>query len=192
MKRKIADQDDETKIYKTKKRKTTKHRVAIPTPVRRKLPQTSTCSYENCLSHASFGITDTSARFCSAHMPEGSTNVVLPKCSKPGCAKNAYYSNENRTVPFVCRRHATTGMINITTRNVVIKCSRPQCDKKALYNFPGNSTPIYCCPHSAEGMTNVKYRKCAILNCRDNAITANPSGFSLFCTRHIMSYFGQH
>lgn len=136
------------------------------------------CEADGCTTHAGCNYEgETLGRFCSAHKLDGMVNVLVRKCTYPGCTKCASFGV---TSTVRCKTHAQPEMKNLLQK----VCEHDACEITASYALPG-TRPAVCQKHASPGMVCVIGRTCDHLGCTSRSRNYDvPGGNGRFCTRH--------
>lgn len=93
------------------------------------------------------------ARYCAAHAPTGSVNVVAVRCRHSGCSVQPSFGREGAgELAIFCARHRKQGMTDVRNpRCLAGGCvAQPRCGKE------GDRRPTFCLRHAEPGMVNVR------------------------------------
>ena len=104
------------------------------------------------------------------------------RCSHhDGCTRIACYGMAGSKKAEFCFKHATKGMINLTTK----KCGHPGCNTGPRFGIAGTKEVKFCARHAKEGMINVTGKRCGHPECttRANFGMAGSKEYD-FCARH--------
>ena len=108
------------------------------------------CSFEDCVTRASFGPPNGKAECCSKHKGKGYVNLKYKRCSSNDCNTLALFGLPGGR-PAWCSVHRAKGAVDLVNST----CLDPYCTKRPTYNEPGKQ-PIACYKHRSLNMVNTK------------------------------------
>ena len=110
----------------------------------------------SCKSTASGGQEEAwgAAKYCAAHAPQGSVDVVSMRCREPGCTTQPSFGREGSGEPAMfCARHRKKGMTDVKNP----RCWMVGCVAQPRFARKGDVRPTSCLKHADPHMLDVRY-----------------------------------
>eukprot|EP00808_Paulinella_micropora_P007132 g28957.t1 len=139
------------------------------------------CQHPTCTTVATFGVPNTkSARFCSAHMEKGMSNLRVRACAAEDCHTRPAFNHPGVKTPMYCSSHKKEGMINVRQK----ACAEEGCLSRPRHGTQGGKAQ-YCAKHKAKGMDNVVGKMCEGPACKTIPSFNVPGVWTpRFCAKH--------
>ena len=138
------------------------------------------CGHAGCTKKPAYALIGDAegTRWCGAHAPPGSRDVVSRRCQHPGCFKKPNFGYEEKKGLW-CRPHAPPDALDVVSR----KCEHPGCTKQPHYGLEQRKAR-WCSLHAPDGSFDVMSKRCEVEGCRSKPQWGFESRKPRFCRAH--------